>query len=663
MFRTLVTATKPFPGDDTSQTLARVIDREPDWTLLPADTPSRVRKALEVCLRKEAKRRFGDMASVRLVLEGTFDGPDQAKLPVTASSGGWRRSLSLAGLSVYRVTRPTPQRPMRFSIPAELYFSTAFPDVAISPDSYHLAYMSGSGGDGTQIMVRQLDQPDPSLPTGGGSYGPFFSTGSDWVGFFNLTEGSLQRVRVGGGPVDTILNLTGTGVGTLANPGGAAWGGDDSIIFATTDTETGLWRVSVDGGDLELLTTPDRQRGPTDHLWPEILPDGDAVVFTISANPIEDSEIAIYDLATEVWRSLGLRGTHAKYAASGHLVYALDGDLRAVGFDPDRRELIGEPFRVVEDVPTKSNGAANFGISRNGSLLYASGSIERTLGWVDRNTGQMTSLIDTGAIWGVPRLSPDGRSIALVKSGDSDEIWIRDLQTDREIRLTEPGTSNRWPVWSPDGTRVAFGSPRNGTFDIFVRPVNLSEGTVPLLEDASSVVPGAWFEETLLYNLINPETRRDVWRWTDGQTAPVVDGSGEDYAARFSPKGQWLAYVSNRDGEHRVYVERYPESTGVIPISTGRGTEPVWSRDGSELFYRDGTQMFAVSMADPENPGTPRPLFPDPYDPEPILGGHANYDVSLDGQQFLMVQTNDSDSGLTLILNWFETLKERVPVP
>lgn len=282
----------------------------------------------------------------------------------------------------------------------------------------------------------------------------------------------------------------------------------------------------------------------------------------------------------------------------------------------------------------------------------------------------MTSVIAAGAIWGGPRLSPDGTHVAVVKSGETggQDIWIRDLERGGETKLTAGG-SDRWPIWTPDGSKITFDSTRRGgTLDLYWRPADFSGEAELLLEAPEHLVPQSWSPDgqTLVYTKRSGQTRIDIWSLVDGVSSPVVVREANDFAPLLAPDGQWLAYVSDQTGENRVYLQGFPEGGRVIPVSTGGGTEPVWSRDGRELFYRNGNQMVVVAVeTEPEfNVGTPRVLFEGTYEHEPVGAGNPNYDVSLDGQRFLMIRRSDTGetSALTFVGNWFEELKRLVPL-
>ena len=281
---------------------------------------------------------------------------------------------------------------------------------------------------------------------------PFISPDGNWVGFFD--GGALKKVAMNGGPAVTICAVSGPARG-------ASWGPGDTIVFATNDTSTGLVRVSAGGGTPESLTKADAAKGEFDHVYPEILPDGRAVLFTIlaPAGRTENAQIAVLDLQTRQQKILIAGGTSAHYAQSGHLVYAVAGSLRAVPFDLGRRELRGGPVPVAEHVATKFTGAASFSLARNGTLAYVSGEAQggasRTLVWADRQGHEETIDAPTRA-YAYPRLSPDETRVALDIRDQENDIWIWSFALRTMTRLTFDPGFNRGGIWNPDGKRVAF---------------------------------------------------------------------------------------------------------------------------------------------------------------------------------------------------------------
>ena len=417
------------------------------------------------------------MADVRLALEGAFETTvgTSSELAVFRHVRFWQRPswlaifavglVGLTSLTAWFVLRPEAPRLVRFTVSPEeagpLHIGRTSPDIAISPSGEHIVYLTGTDGSSAeQLQVRALDQlAAVTLVSGGELNSPFFSPAGESIGFYDREEAPvvLKRVSVNGGPTSVICDLPGSLLG-------ASWGEDDTIVFAADGVMPGLWRVAATGGEPEPLTSPDPERGEVGHLWPYVLPGGEAVLFTIAATAVEDSQIAVLSLASGEQTVLIEGGSYPQYASTGHLLYSLAGNLWAVAFDLSRLETVGSPVPVQEGVLTKPRGAANFSLSQNGSLVYVpSRSLEGSaLVWVDRQ-GQVEMLAAERRQYGGLRLSPDGRRAVLtVSEAENTDLVVYDLERDIMTRLTFDPAPDDFPVWTPDGERVVFTSTRNG---------------------------------------------------------------------------------------------------------------------------------------------------------------------------------------------------------
>ena len=378
----MLTGKRAFAGGDVSEVLASVLAREPDWTLLPNGLSPVLGTYIRRCLHKDSKQRVHDVADVRLALEGAFETgvsqvtDDSSAIPQPAV---WRRALMpmaalivgavVAGVTVWRATLPAPPLPVRTEV-------TTSGDAALRPDGIHRNLAITQDGSRIvyrgqdQLLVRTLDQLEPTafITHLDDLRAPFVSPDGEWVGFVERT--TLKKVAITGGPPVTVTGME----GVLR---GASWGEDGTIIYGTLQAGTGLQRVSAAGGDPVVLTTMDVERGELRHFWPEILPGGEAVLFSVGyGTGVENMELAVLDLATLEHKILLTGGSHARYAATGHLVYGAEGTLRAVPFDLARLEVTGNPVPVLEGVMTAPTSAVEFSLSANGSLLYVVGNSE-----------------------------------------------------------------------------------------------------------------------------------------------------------------------------------------------------------------------------------------------------------------------------------------------
>ncbi len=694
----MLTGGKAFPGDDVSDTLATVLKSEPDLQLIPSSTPPRVANVIRRCLEKDRKHRLQAIGDVRLALGGAFEtAPSTASTPmVVPPLRIWQRPIPVAlamlavGVTAVFLTvlssQPTSEDRadvMRFSLSAPDFAPVIArqPDLAISPDGTRIIHTGSMG-----LYVRAVDQLE-ALPLTGtvGGAGAFISPDGEWVGFVNASGGNpLQKVSIAGGAPVTI--------GTLPSQvRGATWGADDRIVVGTSGG--GLFEVSAGGGELEALTTPDAEQSEAGHNWPSFLHNGSAVVFVVATGtPVSaNSELATFDFSTREVKRLGIMGMSPHYLPTGHLVYVdLEGSLFAVPFDVSRLEVSGTAVPLVEAVAVKAVGSANYAVSDSGRLVYQSGAVAgvpRSLVWVDREGREEPISAELRADQYVyPRLSPNGMALAFALAENVDDpstdadLWVLDLARGLRSRITFGGNNRTFPSWTPDGTRVTFSDGNTGQNALRVARMDASGQMELLLERAGLQFPTAWSPDgrALAFYELHPETLRDIWVFNPGgdpASLPFLVTPFQERAGAFSPDGNWIAYVSNQSGRDEIYVRPYP-TTGPqeYAISLDGGREPVWSRDGGELFFRNADQMMVAEVDTTVSlqASVPRLLFTGDYDLDSSAGGisgGSNYDVSSDGERFVMVRTDRQSSEnaaipqFSVVLNWFEELNERAPLP
>ena len=403
----ILTRRSPFLGETLSDTIAKVLGHEPDWQALPTNTPALLRRLLRRCLNKDSKERLRDIGDARVEIRQAVTAPlaeDVAgTLPASPQAAGWRQALPLVvgvsavavvitGLAVWSLTRPAalPAAPtMRFDVtsPAQpLALSGQAHDIAISPDGLYAVYR---GADA--LHVRRFDQlAGTPLPGTEQGFSPFISPDGASVGFYDVATTGLSRVSIHEGTVERI-----TGTPPLR---GASWGSDNTIVFSTNSG--GLWRVSANGGEPEILTSPENYR--LNHEWPHFLPGGQAVLFTISQySSIDTARIAVLDLDSGEKTVLLEDGTSPRYVSTGHVVYASNGTLRAAPFSLDRLAVTGNAVQVLEGVVTKTRGAADFSVASDGSLLYVAGTTQQQgyhLVWVDHQGKEEALPVPPGSI-------------------------------------------------------------------------------------------------------------------------------------------------------------------------------------------------------------------------------------------------------------------------
>jgi serine/threonine-protein kinase len=627
-----------------------------------------------------------DIGEARIAIEEALTGaPDVGAVREpprqAAPSPAWRQVLpwALAAISTLvllaltagnalRGPRP-PARPVTrlvVNLPPTDRLALGFtPVLAMSPDGARLVYVANRGGN-RQLYVRQLERFEATpIPGTEGAESPFFSPGGQSVGFF--ADGKLKKVSLSGGAPLTLCSAS-------ANRG-ASWGPDDTIIFTPSNLFSGLFRVSAGGGTPKPLTVPDPKKGAFSHRWPEILPRGKALLFTLwGGGSFDDARIALLSLDTGERRVLVEGGTYGRYVPSGHLVYARAGGLLAVPFDLKRLEVTGPPLPIVEGVAmTAITGAAEFGASADGSLAYVPGAetgVERTLVWVDRK-GTAQPLSAPPRPYGDPRLSPDGQRVALEIVHGNSGVWVYDLGRGTSTRLIETGgTLLASPVWTPDGKRVTFSSLASGGWDLDWMSADGSGGPERLAPGESLQWPGSWSPDgqALAFSKTDPTTGSDIWVLNlkpERKAQPFLQTPANESGGMFSPDGRWLAYQSDESGRWEVYVRPFPGPGGKTQISAEGGVEPVWARNGRELFYRNGDKMMATAVETKPTFAAAKPklLFERHYEPSP-QSFLANYDVSPDGQRFLMINASEQEQASTqinVVQNWFEELERRVP--
>jgi serine/threonine-protein kinase len=524
------------------------------------------------------------------------------------------------------------------------------PSVAISPDGRTVAYVAHRDGTPGLYLRALEDLEAKAVPGTESATTAFFSPDGNWIGF--QARAQFLKVPVSGGAPALLA-------GVAAPMRGASWGDDGSVVFSVTTT-TGLSQVDADGGETAILTQTDRERREKTHRLAEVLPGSEAVLFTLGTGDIatfDEASIAVFSRDTGTYWVLVEGGSSPRYSASGHLLYARAGELLAVPFDKDKLRIRGTPVTVVEDIATSPiYGHAEFALSRNGTLVYARGGAwgnRHRVVWVDRD-GRVEPLIEEERAYAEVSISPDGRSLALSIEGANTTLWIYDIARGALARLSA-GFDNDYPVWTPDGSRLAFRSNRTGSSAILWQRGDGSGGAEELLQ-GEGLAPQSWSPDGRAIAYVD---RFALWVGSlgdDGGKARVsVDGSG----AQFSPDGRWLAYSSNESGRFEIYLRPYPDLGRKWQVSTDGGAEPRFRRDGRELFYRNGDKLMSVAIEAAGEPVRQRPtvLF------EKRFALATFFDVASDGRFIFIedVATQGPPTELVLVQNFFAELDRLVP--
>jgi len=685
----LLSGRRAFAGTTGADTVAAILEREPDWSALPTETPPSVRALLRRCLQKDRAERLHDIGDARLELKDALAGP----LDVRAGLARGRPSrpallgagvvavLAAGALIAVATARRQTATPYNFTIVpprgVSLHRSSAsMQHVAVSATGDWVVFR-GVPSDGKRraaLYVRRIQDIEARmLPGTEGAYTPFSSPDGRWVGFSQ--RGHLRKLLLDGGSQVEIAILT---AGDSPTVRGASWGTDGTIVFAP-DVAGGLWQVSASGGTPRPLTTLNAARAEKGHRWPQVLPGGRAALFTVQPHSLlaRDARIEAVDLETGE-RHVLLEGSgFARCCPSGYLVYARLGTILAAPFDLEALRINGPAVPVLEDVQmdVRANQYASFDVSASGTLVYIPGyprAVARSLLWVDRD-GSVRAMDGPKRDYGRPRLSPNGRRLAAeVTADDSVDIWRVDLERGAWTRMTFDGRSGG-PEWSPDRQSVAFDRVSKQGEGILRMAADEVESAKPLnrVPLGDNITLNGWspdgrfilFQEQMPVGLWDLEV---LPLEAGGPPRFLLDTPNTECAATISPDGRWLAYASDETGPSEVYVRSFVGSGHKQAISAGGGFQPRWSRAGDELFYRsigDRPKLMAVAVKTGGSfqAGAARPLFDD------VFAGREtylppNYDVSPDRQRFVFVEepaAAPAPSQLVLIPEWSRELEEK----
>ncbi len=676
----------PYTGSSAQAILGKIIQAKPvSVTESRRSVPPHVDAVIRKTLEKVAADRFTSARELATALrdpgfrygavEGAGIGSERRGVVATAAAAAVAASLVTGAVVWGLAVRSPPEEAAvtRFTIDipgAGILRGNTVQPLEVTRDGRTLVVNAVvEGTNGSQVFVRPLESLE-AVPVrgGGGNVGSsFVSPDGMYVAFYDVTDNTLKRVPLAGGPASTIAE-TGLVSGGFQ---GATWGEGGRIVFATTVYD-GLMLARETGGAAEPLTTPPEGSAEW-HRDPHFLPGGERLLFAIGRDGPPD--IALLTLSTGEIRRL-VSGTYAQFVAPRYLVFLRGTTLWAAVLDVERGALEGEPVPVLEGV---QGGARQFSVSPSGVLAYsnlaeATGA-PRSLVWVDRD-GQEAALPVDRQPYVYPRLSPDGGRLAIAVPedvlllGGPADLWVFDLDRFSRTRITFGGNNRFYPIWTPDGQRLTYADASTNENRLLQSAADGVGATDTLLPLGDRRFPTSWSPDgrTLAY-YVGPfgasTNSRDVallHMEPDGlRPEPLVEIPYEDRGAVFSPNGRWIAYVSNKSGRDEIYVLPFPGPGPEYTVSTGGGREPVWSRDGRELFYRtdDALMVVEVQLGDTFRAGQPRALFDDAWERDGGGGGAiANYDVTPDGQRFLMVRRDTATRGeLVVVINWVEELR------
>jgi serine/threonine protein kinase len=678
----LLSGCTAFEGDDITEILAAVVRAEPDWNRLPEKTPQSIHKLLRRCLRKDRRQRLQDATGVRIEIEDVLSGVSASEpVPATVRHQLPLIWIALCGLLVFALAAlsfvhfrevPALQPSTRFQVPPpEQSVISMF---TISPNGRYIAITALAEGR-NRLWIRPLDSLQwQVLPNTEDANYPFWSPDSVYLGFF--AQGKLKKIAAMGGPPQTLCDAPGSRGGT--------WGTTGVVLFAPNLTG-GLYKVSAAGGVPEPATKLTTS-GPTDsHRYPVFLPDGRHFFYLSQTDQKETAGIYVGSLEGAQPTRLLADQSNAVYVpsaasrTSGYLLFRREGTLMAQPFDPDRLRLDGEMFPVAEQVGASGNvGMAAFAASENGVLAYRTGGSagNREFVWTDR-AGKRLGTVTSPALARSGALSRDEKRLVFSisnESGDLANLWLQDLDRGVISRFTfEPGVTSS-PVWSADGTRIAFSLRDAGAQYAIYQKAVTGTGKPELLSKAGlNVFAWDWSPDGkyILYSEYQEKTKYDLWMLPlegDHKSIPYLQTPFSEIHGQYSPDGRWVAYASDESGRFEVYVQPIPTSGPKWQISNRGGDFPRWRRDGKELYYIGGDQNLmeipvktGSGSSGAFEHGVPQPLFRI----EPVstsVSSTIPYQPSANGERFLVnVQAGGEGTQappITIVLNWTAGLKK-----
>jgi serine/threonine protein kinase/Tol biopolymer transport system component len=681
----MLTGRQPFQGETAAEVMASVIVRETDLSALPADVNPRIAELLKRCLEKNPRKRWQAIGDVRAELEAIASAPFVKQCPtdvrVDDQRPWWRRALTyslaaaagaaVAALVIYSaMPSPPPAGVTRFTLPlpeGQAFTNPGRRMVTISPDGSKMVYVANSG-----LWLRSMAESEarPIAGTGPVPQGvthPVFSPDGQAIAFYALAERALKVVPVAGG--------TPVPLATIANPFGMHW---DRTGLIVGQGDAGIVRVPATGGTPETILRP-----PAGEVIdsPQLLDGGEWLLFTVSQDTGADrwakAQVVVQSLASGERRILVENAADGRYLPTGHLVYGVNGTLFAIRFDPTHMRTIGGPVGVLEGVAQSSGNntsAAHWSVSDRGTLMYLPGTVltaaPAMLAWLDGN-GSIARLPLPARAYRYPRLSHDGRRLVVAIIDDDEQLWTYDLSGAAPPQRLTFGGNNTWPVWTSDDQYVAFHSDRDDNSGIFRQRADTPGAAERLTRAAAGQlhVPHVWSPDgsTLLFS-IGENGRFTLCAYTvaDGKTTRFEEIAGSTpLGAVLSRDGRWLAY----DEDGTVFVRPFPPNGTRYQIRSG--VNPLWSPDGRALLIATGSGMRAMPIEAVRINTTggfrivgtsvqiPRP-------PEVVGAAVRNFDGAADGRLLVVVASPERRSGsfptsISVVLNWFEELRARVP--
>ncbi len=665
-----------FAGETVSDLIAQILEREPDWNALPANTPPRLHELLRRCLRKNPKERLRDIGDARIELA---DAHAEGKVPAAPARapGRWRRlpwivssavlAAALVASVLIQTRNPDRQRAMRVSVPLPpgLELSLEVPNATLSPDGRTILCVASDSSGTNRLYVRPLNSAAfRSVPDTEGAVIPFWSPDSRQIAFF--TGGNLKRIGIDGGGAQVLA--------PAPSPRGGTWGPGDVVVFAPTASGP-LMQIPASGGTPKRATTLDSARGETAHRFPSFLPDGKHFLYVALPGENGNVETRVGTLDAALGPVLMASPNMATYAEPGYLLMNQNGSVVAQPFDARSLKLSGTP-RLVPDlfnVSASYSGSPVVMASRDGTLiqreLHQSG---QRIVFLDRSGKAIRSLTLPDGQYSGPQFSPDGSRLAVTynRIGEVEaHIWVIDLARNISTRFSFDGLWDSPPKWTPDSAYLVWGSDRPNGRDIYWKRAD-GTGSEELVADVPNLFndPSSVTNDYVVYRSLSGETSEDIWMVAlrgDRTPRPLLHTPFNEVNGVASPDGRWMAYRCDESGRFEIYVARFPEmdrklrvsSDGAAPLVNTSLVLLAWRDDGRELYYigGDGRTVMVVPVETGESfrAGTPKPLLR-------LARDTVDAGITPDGKTLAVVVPVDAESRsiLNLVVNWSSEAKK-----
>ena len=673
MLYEMATGRRAFEGKSQASLIGAIMNTEPVpiTTVVPLAPPA-LERVVRACLAKDPDQRIQTAHDVKLQLQWIAEGGSQAGVPAPVAArrrGRERIAWGVAGAAVLVAgalgalewrRASVVAREMRFEIRLPSNMNLAGPP-KLSPDGFAVAFAATDSGSAQKLWVRRFDDPEcHPLPGTEGATRPCWSPDSRYLAF--VADSKLKKILVSGGRPETICDA----------PGGSdcSWGRNDNILFDADGAHPTIRMAMASGGEPHVAAAPDTAKHELATNWPEMLPDGRHFLFASQNAQTELSEVRLGVLGSTKSVPVMKGESRVDFAAPDFVLFEREGALMAQRLDLHSGKLLGEPRTIVDQIGVnRTNGMPFFSVSQNGVLVFSQGAgALRRVVWVDRGGKTLDEIASPGSNYNIA-LSPDGRLLATEQNdatGQSADLWVRDLARGISSRFTIDPANDIWPVWSPDSKRLYWTSNRSGPYSIYTRDVNGVSGDSLLYRGAGNIGPmDASRDGNYLACILN--TGSGGWDAValplhgDGKPITISATKATEVRPRFSPDGRWVAYDSDQSGRNEVYVQPFPGPGAPVQISNAGGADARWRPDGTEMYYRTPQQSIMVvdvKLSPRFEAGVPRLLFNSPLVAQGVQ--YSRYIPSADGQKFLFsAPLHSEQASPSVVFNWTAVLKQK----